>query len=66
METIDVAGLSKDRIEQLKNFITIWKQQDQSAETPTQPVKRKVSPDEFVPHGTKFKAPLTRDLAYED
>ena len=70
METIDVTGLPKDRIEYIKNMIALWKKQDNGAENAIPPVpdipKRKVDPSEFAVTDSKLKAPYSRDLAYED
>ncbi len=66
MLTVDVRGLPDETIQELERKINHWKQEAQLAGGQQPIKKRKVDPSEFTPHLTKFKAPLTRALAYEE
>ncbi len=63
--TLDVRNLPDEKIQQLRRLVESWKQ-EKPAEGPAPIKKRKVDPSEFTPGLTKFKAPLTRALAYEE
>ena len=68
METlkVDVRGFPDEKIRELERFIQRWKQEARIAVAPAPIRKRRVDPSEFIPHLTRFKAPLTRALAYEE
>ena len=63
--TLDVRDLSDEKIQQLRRLVESWKQEKTSIELALIK-KRKVDPSEFTPGLSKFKAPLTRALAYEE
>ena len=63
--TLDVRDLSDEKIQQLRQLVESWKQEKPVIE-PALIKKRKVDPSEFTPSLSKFKAPLTRALAYEE
>ena len=64
--TLDVRNLSDEKIQQLRRLVESWKQEAKPAIEPAPIKKRKVDPSEFTPSLSKFKAPLTRALAYEE
>lgn len=64
--TIDVRGLPDKKVRELEWLIEKWKQEENAELKPAEIRKRKVDPSEFTPRLTKFKAPLTRALAYEE
>lgn len=65
--TLDVRNLPDEKIRELQRLAARWKREADGAPVARVPVaKRKVRPDEFAPGLTKFKAPLTRALAYEE
>lgn len=68
--TLNVEGLSEDRIEYLKNLIELWRKQEageQATDGPKPIIKRKVSPDEFIVKNSGVKGgQVTRAMAYED
>ena len=63
--TLDVRDLPDEKIQQLQRLVARWKHEAKPAIEPAPLKKRKVAPSEFTPSLTKFKAPLTRALAYE-
>lgn len=63
--TLDVRDLPDEKIQQLRRLVESWKHEAGPAVEPAPIKKRKVDPSEFTPGLTKFKAPLTRALAYE-
>ena len=63
--TLDVRNLPDEKIQQLRRLVESWKQEKTSIELALIK-KRKVDPSEFTPGLSKFKAPLTRALAYEE
>ena len=63
--TIDVRGLPSEKIQEIKQKIELWKQENQLASVSTPIKKRKVGPSDFIVRDSKLKAPLARALAYE-
>ena len=63
--TLDVRDLPDEKIQQLRSLVERWKHEATPVVEPVPIKKRKVDPSEFTPGLTKFKAPLTRALAYE-
>ena len=63
--TLDVRDLPDEKIQQLRRLVERWKHETKPAIESAPIKKRKVEPSEFTPGLTKFKAPLTRALAYE-
>lgn len=63
--TVDVRGLPDEKVQELERIIERWKE-EHLTEGSVPIKKRRVDPSEFTPRLTKFKSPLTRDLAYEE
>ena len=66
MLEVDIRGLPDEKVRELQQVIDRWKREEQSADRSRTIISRKVDPSEFTPRLTKFKAPLTRALAYDE
>ena len=65
--TLDVAGLSEERIQYLKNLVAVWKARDKHSDGLQPIIKRKVASSEFIVKDSDVVGgDLTRAMAYDE